>query len=451
MADGWDELRAEFTLDGPWGLVAVDRDASIVWANAAACSHLDRTQEELAQVLMTDLIHPDDRARNMAAVRSITAGGTDPSKMNVTTRGTVYRLLRRDGSSLEIFAEGRIGFIGDRAVWQVGFLPAPPRLTVLAAVQGVAAGAPLTETFQVLTDAIIDATDGTGNIGIRWIDSAGRAHLYGDLEPALCGLTEDGELDDALGSPWHEAEATGKAARRSSLDDLAPGVAAAARGANLRGCCVSPVLDPATGRALLYFTWVKHEAQLDYVQQTFDDILADVLDIALQRAHDQAQLTYAAHHDQLTGLPNRGVFFAALTQAVARGDASVLYLDLDGFKNVNDVFGHTAGDHVLPAVASRLLSCVEGGATVARLGGDEFAIVLPECARDEAEAVADLLVRAIGEPIGIGDRGEVIVGVSVGIATTDPAGSNSPDELVIAADTALRAAKSQGKGRWVAA
>ena len=157
-------------------------------------------------------------------------------------------------------------------------------------------------------------------------------------------------------------------ARRSSLDELAPDVAAAAEAAEFAGCCVSPVADPATGRSLLYFTWVRHPSQLDYVEQTFDDILADVLDIALQRAHDLAQLVFAARHDQLTGLPARGVFFSRLTDALALGSVSVLYLDLDGFKHVNDVLGHHAGDHVLPVVACRLRSSADEVATVALTG-----------------------------------------------------------------------------------
>ena len=280
----------------------------------------------------------------------------------------------------------RAGFLPDRVVWLMCFVPAPPRLTVLAAVQGVAAGAPLDQTFQMLTDAIVDATEGNAGIGIRWVDADGRAHLYGDLDPTLGGLTEAGEPDDSPGSPWREASETGRPARRSSLDELAPDVAAAAGAAEFAGCCVSPVADPATGRSLLYFTWVRHPSQLDYVEQTFDDILADVLDIALQRAHDQAQLVFAARHDQLTGLPARGVFFAKLADALTLGSVSVLYLDLDGFKHVNDVLGHHAGDHVLPAVARRLRSSADEVATVARLGGDEFGW-------------------SVGHVLAVGDRG----------------------------------------------
>ena len=127
------------------------------------------------------------------------------------------------------------------------------------------------------------------------------------------------------------------------------------------------------------------------------------------------------------------------------------YLDLDGFKRVNDRFGHDAGDRVLSAVADRMRGATPAGALVARLGGDEFAIVIPDDDGTVAQAVAARVVDEIGRPYLLEHYGEVSVGVSIGFAVADGQASAEPNELVRAADEALRAAKGDGKGMWVRA
>jgi len=129
----------------------------------------------------------------------------------------------------------------------------------------------------------------------------------------------------------------------------------------------------------------------------------------------------------------------------------VLYLDLDGFKPVNERFGHDAGDHVLVAVAERLRSLMPPGAVLARLGGDEFVIVVPDDDGSIAEALADRLVRRLPEPIQLEHYGETSVGVSVGFSVTSESHPGEPKDLMLAADQALRNAKGRGKGTWMRA
>lgn len=160
------------------------------------------------------------------------------------------------------------------------------------------------------------------------------------------------------------------------------------------------------------------------------------------------RLRHLVHHDSLTRLPNRVLLLdrteQALSQAVRNGNrAALLFLDLDGFKGINDRLGHLAGDHVLEAVAERLSGCVRESDTVARLGGDEFVILLPvvKSVRD-VEKLAAKLLAALSEPVVLSD-GQAKVGVSIGIALYPRDGETS-DELLTAADEAMYDAKKRG-------
>jgi diguanylate cyclase (GGDEF)-like protein len=167
----------------------------------------------------------------------------------------------------------------------------------------------------------------------------------------------------------------------------------------------------------------------------------------------EEQLRHLAFHDPLTGLANRALFHDRVEHSIA-GQAreataiGVLYIDLDGFKAVNDSGGHAMGDAVLTAIGRRLQSCARPSDTVARLGGDEFAVLM-ERLRDpaSAEALADRIVAVLGEPIDVGGV-ELSVGASVGVAVRE-LGGESASEVLREADCAMYAAKVQGKGRRV--
>jgi diguanylate cyclase (GGDEF)-like protein len=160
------------------------------------------------------------------------------------------------------------------------------------------------------------------------------------------------------------------------------------------------------------------------------------------------ELAQAATRDALTGLPNRALFSEALTRAFARQDRSIsqpslLFIDLDGFKRVNDVHGHAAGDEVLRTVSERLLGSVRATDLVARLGGDEF-VVLVEEANDGTDGLEELAARvreALGRPLTLSDGSVLPVGGSVGIArTSDP--DDSPEAMLARADAAMYADKA---------
>jgi diguanylate cyclase (GGDEF)-like protein/PAS domain S-box-containing protein len=172
-------------------------------------------------------------------------------------------------------------------------------------------------------------------------------------------------------------------------------------------------------------------------------------DVTEQRDHAEL-LAHRALHDELTGLPNRRLFFDRLDMGLARAARTqqllgVLFIDVDGFKAINDTLGHEAGDRVLVAVGDRLSQCMRASDTLARLGGDEF-IVLCENLSDERSAleIAGRLIAATAEPISVANT-VVTTSVSIGIAIASGTGTGA-DELVHAADTLMYEAKKAGKG-----
>jgi diguanylate cyclase (GGDEF)-like protein/PAS domain S-box-containing protein len=165
-------------------------------------------------------------------------------------------------------------------------------------------------------------------------------------------------------------------------------------------------------------------------------------------------LEAAANFDVLTGLPNRRLLTDRLTQAVERSKRNgsllaVCFMDLDGFKNVNDRLGHDAGDEVLKTVARRLTQTLRSADTVARLGGDEFVLLLGDLTQaQEATGLLERVLREVSLPM---DQtcGQVQVGISIGV-TLYPNDAVGPEELLKHADMALYSAKAKGKGRvWM--
>ena len=178
-----------------------------------------------------------------------------------------------------------------------------------------------------------------------------------------------------------------------------------------------------------------------------------VINDVTERKKSEQRIAFMAHHDALTGLANRAAVAQRIEEAAARqsrwGDPfTVLLLDLDRFKHVNDTLGHSAGDALLRETAARLKALLRDFDVLARLGGDEFAIIQSGAAhqREAASALADRIIKIVGEPFDIGGN-EVNIGTSIGIALAPEHGTN-PDSLLKMADMALYGAKSAGRNGY---
>jgi len=200
-------------------------------------------------------------------------------------------------------------------------------------------------------------------------------------------------------------------------------------------------------------TWVEVRVVDRTAHPDLGGLVVTMQDVT-ERRRVQDELAHQAFHDVLTGAANRALFDDRITHALDRSartglDPTLLSMDLDGFKNVNDTLGHPAGDALLQLVAQRLATHVRPADTVARLGGDEFAVLLeghhPDGEGDHL-AVAERLLAQLSMPYEVAGR-TVRVGVSIGLVTASPDGHPTPTTLLRDADAALYAAKAAGKGR----
>jgi diguanylate cyclase (GGDEF)-like protein len=185
----------------------------------------------------------------------------------------------------------------------------------------------------------------------------------------------------------------------------------------------------------------------------FDIKISNVQQAQKEILKQKEALSYQAHYDLLTKLPNRFLFYDRLAQAIIKAKRNqtkfaLLFVDLDHFKEINDTYGHEVGDYVLIEVAKRLKACVRESDTVARLAGDEFLILLEDFDSKESIAtIAKLLVETLQVPIKLRDK-ELTVTCSIGISIY-PNDSDDAETLVKYADHAMYQAKSIGKNNFI--
>ncbi|MCL1473440.1 putative bifunctional diguanylate cyclase/phosphodiesterase [Argonema antarcticum] len=183
-----------------------------------------------------------------------------------------------------------------------------------------------------------------------------------------------------------------------------------------------------------------------------NDLAAAINYLAQQLEIQLAELTHQAFHDPLTKLPNRALFMNELEQVLTgadrgRSSVAVLFLDLDGFKVINDSLGHKAGDQLLIGVSQRLKSCLRSVDTVARFGGDEFTILLKDITeQSDATYIAERIIEQLQTPFNLEKR-EVFISSSIGIALSN-SGYERCDDLLRNADAAMYEAKKSGKSRY---
>jgi diguanylate cyclase (GGDEF)-like protein len=193
----------------------------------------------------------------------------------------------------------------------------------------------------------------------------------------------------------------------------------------------------------------------DYLNKGTIDaaLLSRGIRYAIERKGLESQLAHLAMHDGLTGLPNRALFLDRVERALLRrdqrsGSVAVFFVDLDGFKGINDSFGHASGDRVLASVGQRLQTALRPEDTIARFGGDEFCVMCSDItATSDAVAIARRIIDALGAPVRLGSQ-DVWITASIGVAIAPAAGAVDTDSLIHEADRAMYSAKRLGKDRY---
>lgn len=314
----------------------------------------------------------------------------------------------------------------------------------------IARGAPVDTALTAARDLLERHTLGA-TVMIATADEAGRLSLV-----AGPGGEEDAAwfagLEPGLGNPFGQAVIT-----------LEPVMVANAKGdprfaervlpdARYQSATVLPVRSPRTGQALAVVAMLGVEPGAPIARPAVRDSVLSLVTVAVERSIDERRLAHQATHDPLTGVGNRAALLDRLGLALARAKRSgrsvaVLFCDLDGFKAVNDRYGHDRGDRLLVEVAERIGLAVRPSDTVCRTGGDEFVIVCEDLADpDQAHVIAERVRSSIeGSVVDIGEA-RLPVRVSVGVAVADLVVDDA-DRVLRTADLAMYARKQERAAR----
>jgi diguanylate cyclase (GGDEF)-like protein/PAS domain S-box-containing protein len=404
-------------------------------------------------------VHPDDLERVVDAFRAqLSDGSSDPVR---------FRLRIADGSWRDV--ESVLRDMSDNPaiggiVVTTRDVTERTRAESLVADQArvlrlIAQGAPLAETLSTMCE-VVEANVTGARCSVLLVDErAGVLRTGAGPNLPARWASEVQEVPIAPdGGSCGAAAFLGQAVVVEDVEDdwRWRDYASLARASGLRACWSSPIIASSGVRVIGTFAVYFDTPRGPTVRE--EEVVAMVTAlgaIAIERKASEDRLAHQAHHDPLTGLPNRVLFVEFLTLALARARrhqnaAAVLFLDLDRFKFVNDRLGHDAGDELLVEMATRLRSVLRPGDTVSRFGGDEFTVLCDdlsvEHAHTQAAEVAQRLLDVIEAPIEL-DGEPIRLSSSIGIAIAGP--GDEPESLLRDADAAMYRAKERGKGRWV--
>ncbi len=358
----------------------------------------------------------------------------------------VWQQSMRNLDPLEHLAQLAIGFLAvivvDSAIWALPLLILPATVSYRAIAHRLRQEPAVTAEsdperpashFQRLLDSASD--------GVFSIDQDGRCTFINRAAAEILGYAPDELMGQSIHQIIHHSRKDGT----SYPGDSCPDFTALKLG---RGTRVDDEIlwrrDGTMLHVLYAVSPVVEGGNITGAVVVFSD--------SSERQALQERLRHQALHDPLTGLPNRILFMHRLDQRLANPEQSsaalaVLFLDLDGFKFINDALGHEAGDQVLVVVAERLNACVREGDTVARFGGDEFTILLDSlAATSDATDIAARIVEHLQEPITV-NQYQISLTLSVGVALSLSPRDLSGD-LLRHADAAMYAAKADGKARF---
>jgi diguanylate cyclase (GGDEF)-like protein/PAS domain S-box-containing protein len=471
--DGWADRfgpDVEALLDAlPDAVVALDEQGDVLWFPHSVATRMGWPVEHFVGRSAFPYIHPDDVAIATEAfattmrepARQLPFGCRvrcrDGSWFRVELTASVASLPRADGRRQRVM----LGSLRERT----GAMSAESVLTLMAAA------APFGEVVEAILR--VASADVMGwRAAVVAVDDRGVREVHaGTLPPAMFAVGAADPTSDAVEAvPWDRTLQHGDDVEVVDLARLPAALADLARQHELVGCWSLAVphpgnqgegdrhppgraAGPRTVPACALVVWSASASSLGTLPLWVRRDIVPMVRLALEQRHARAQLEWAARYDSLTGLPNRPHLFDVMDRTLTRCHdgyhVGVLYVDLDGFKAINDSRGHLHGDEVLAAAARRLADELRPGDVIGRIGGDEFVIVCPGC-RDtrEVEAIGQRLVAAMSGPVSFADGTSVTIGVSVGALLVRD-GSMSSEDALLQADAALYHAKSRGRGRVV--
>ncbi len=399
--------------------ISIDEDGLVREWNPQAESLFGWERDEIVGRPVHHMIIP--RRHRDAHLRGLTrflSSGQQP----MTARRLEVEGLRRDGTEVPI--ELSISALREGDEWRF-------HAFVRDISERQATEAALREAEERFRKAFDDS-----RVGMALVSLDGSFQRVNRALSQICGRSENSLLGQRFGEiiypPDREREV-------EALRDVADGESYGYRG-EIR-------CEHARGNPV----WVSLTVSPIYNSQGILSYLIAQMEDISERKESEERLTQQALHDSLTGLPNRTLFADRVRMATARRTSqgfAIIFLDLDGFKLVNDSLGHAAGDQVLIEVARRLEQLLRAGDTLARLAGDEFALLCEGVGEADAKTIADRVIAALTHPIVVQDR-EIIQAASIGISLYGP-GVNveEPDEMLGEADMAMYRAKAAGKSRY---
>ena len=443
----WDDLPAAFyrRIAEPSAsmVVVVGADLKVKWASESTAWIIGFRAGDLVGRDALDFLHPDDHELAIGAFGE--AAVRDPKEQPILGRSEPVRVLTAEGP--QWFDVGADWQLGDPDVqgMVIRLRPEPTQALLDQYLERSMADLPTSEILAPLLELLEYETPGSTVMLAHGWDGERFHHVIAARPSPLQEVVARGPADDEPATPWADAMADGRWLT-AGADDVAPSLARLMADEGFAAVWVQPTTAPAapgscilTWREVAGAPWIFHS---DAVQRT-----SRLAALAIERREYERRLVDAAERDGLTGLLNRRAFYDLLAAWPDDRDLAVLFIDLDGFKPINDTLGHTAGDEVLQIVAARLGRAVREHDIVARLGGDEFAVVVPgPVDRSDVETIASRIVQSTSEVMRT-DAGAASVSVSVGIAFATGDG-RSPEAAVTAADGAMYRAKAAGGNRW---
>ena len=429
----------------------VDVEGRFVYISAACQRIFGYAPEELVGSRMIELVHPDDRARTLAAAAAIMAGTPNPHFEN--------RYVRKDGHVAHIMWSARWSEADGLRIAVAHDITEHKRTesvqaALLAISEAAHTAADLLALFRSI-HAIIGGLLPARNFFVALHDTEHDTLSFPyfvdehDSAPAPMKL--------ASGSLSAEVIHSGKALLLTSdgTTTLRENGTLGTGAASLDWLGVPLIAQSGTLGALVVQSYSGDTRYTEKDKRLLQFVSAQVA-AAIERKQTETRLRHIAQHDALTHLPNRKLFDDRLQVALtrARRDSerlAVLYIDLDHFKPINDTLGHGAGDRLLHEVARRISGCVRESDTVGRMGGDEFVVLLTGIKQpSHALLVAEKIRAALQQPFAL-DEHRVSTMASIGIATY-PEHADAGQALVRAADHAMYRAKKLGGNRcWMAA